>query len=682
MKILFSGICPLETTGYGIQTNHIIKALCKYDPNMDIGIICWNSKIDHNTKPGISTHFNINQVLRIYNVVGKKKYQKLYKNIKFYLIPKNYFNQHWDKIKSINDKFKCDKLIVYQDIWVFEKYNVKSITCEKYLYLPVHGDFITHKLLKFPNNINLEERTLDHLGFFDKIASFSLFGIEVLKKHGYEAHFIRHIVEDIHINKTKKELRKKYSILDKDFICLMVANNSEKSDRKAFTRQLQAFSLFSSTKKNIKLLIHTRSFENGALNLKKIAKKNKILHKIIITDHTISSSKQIRELYKLSDVLLCASKSEGFGLPMVEAQFMNLPVITTDCTAMSENTFYGIKTKPQEVSTVINMLNSWSNPSPMNIRNALEDIYTKNIEKYNFKKIDKNNYQIPIVFQQWKEFLNLQINGETIFNKHLLKIQKKLRKKKVRYIKHIKDCKYSAVFIETRNSPFIEPQLLNLLYLTDETMGIQIFYHNHNKTLIKSIIDKHCLLNISLVEIENNIRNAQEYNNFMFSEEFYKNLHGEKILIFQLDSLLLNKFDNKYFKYDWIGALWNDATLHQNKNIREQFKNKLPIGNGGFNIRNIKMCHEIAIKHNYTCPTINNMRFNEDNIYSIELQKTNAIFPTKEEAGNFSVETIKNLNPMAIHAAFKYFDKNESDLSYLNNLLSGHYTLIKKLKLV
>ena len=108
-------------------------------------------------------------------------------------------------------------------------------------------------------------------------------------------------------------------------------------------------------------------------------------------------------------------------------------------------------------------------------------------------------------------------------------------------------------------------------------------------------------------------------------------------------------------------------------------KNNLPIGNGGFNIRNIELCGKIAKKYEYKCPLINNKRFNEDNIYSWILQRqTNAIFPTVEEAKQFSVETIKYKNPMAIHAAFKYLDKDEENLSYLKNIFENHYKLIKK----
>ena len=33
---------------------------------------------------------------------------------------------------------------------------------------------------------------------------------------------------------------------------------------------------------------------------------------------------------------------------------------------------------------------------------------------------------------------------------------------------------------------------------------------------------------------------------------------------------------------------------------------------------------------------------------------------------------------MAIHAAFKYLDKDEENLSYLKNIFENHYKLIRK----
>jgi hypothetical protein len=201
-------------------------------------------------------------------------------------------------------------------------------------------------------------------------------------------------------------------------------------------------------------------------------------------------------------------------------------------------------------------------------------------------------------------------------------------------------------------------------------MGMQIFYHDNNSNLIHEIIQRNNLKNISLIKMENNIANTIDYNKFVFSKEFYDNLVGEKILIYQLDSLLFEKFDMKYFEYDWIGGIWNENTLSQ-PSLKLLFDDLLPIGNGGFNIRNVDKCRGIAIKYNYEWPLINNHMYNEDNIYSFELQSQNAKFPTVEDANKFAVETVLYPDPMAMHATYKY-TTSPMELDYISQLFTKH----------
>lgn len=54
----------------------------------------------------------------------------------------------------------------------------------------------------------------------------------------------------------------------------------------------------------------------------------------------------IADLYRAADVLLSPSMGEGFGLPIAEAQACGCPVITQDCSSMSELTINGIAIEP------------------------------------------------------------------------------------------------------------------------------------------------------------------------------------------------------------------------------------------------------------------------------------------------------------------------------------------------
>lgn len=690
MKILFSSYSPLNKSGYSTQLNKIVNCLFSYDPTIEFGFICWDMSmfIEYSMQP--LTFQDILNISSKFNLTINEFNDNI--NAKFYLAGKRI--NYWNKIEIINEHFKCDKLIVFQDIYVFERYKIYNIPCEKYLYIPIHNNFLKHNLLGWDKSYSEEVNNLYHLAFFDKIATPSMFGVKVLESYNYDSMLINHIVEETKLKYTKQQLLQE-SNLENYFICLMVAKNDNKGDRKAWIQQFTGFQLFlkqlgEKGRNRCRIIIHDSSGIGlkGTIDLELIAKSLNILNYILLPD--CSSNEDIVKLYKLADVLLCASKSEGFGLPMVEAQVNGTPVITTNCTSMATNTFYGICTEPQKVSFCVGGINSWSDPSPTNISNAIEYIYNckykKNNNKYNFKlkPIDKNNYSQSTILNKWVDFLNLdkksekqidsaqrRLLGEEIFNNHLKEITKLLSNKNIRNIKKSIECKYNAVLIENRQDNRIEPVLLNLLYFTNEEIGVQIFYNEENEDFIKNIINKYNLQNISLIKMSYSKFDINIYQDFVFSKEFYDNIHGEKILIFQTDSLIFKEFDMNYFNYDFVGAVWNEPTMRQ-PTLAKFFKDKLPIGNGGFNIRDVKKCKMIAGElFNYKRPPMN---INEDNVYSYILQEkyTSLNLPSIEDAMYFSVETIKHNDPMAMHAFYKYCDKE-----YINYILTKHIETIK-----
>ena len=402
LRLLFSSQIPFHTTGYANQLNQLIKKIYNYNKEIKIGIICWQDwEIENHSIANINTIINNTR----WGQYVTEEQRIIYKDVLFYL-PKSISN-YLKTICEFNTHFNADKIIIYQDIWPFEQFDINLYNRIKkskfYLWLPIHTDF---------KNI-CESRNLLHLYQFDKISTFSKFGVEVLNLYNYKSKFINHVVDNNifkKISKEEKEILRKRNSMDKYFICLMVSRNSSHDDRKAFKEQFEGFSIFAKDKKNVKLLIHNpvmHAYKNGLggmIDLEKLVNDFKIENKIILTGKNTKTTQDIVNLYHLSDVLLFASKSEGFGIPAVEAQMCGIPVVTTDCTAMSENTFYGIKTEPEIISSTINGINSWSIPSPKNIAKALEVIYQNKLE---YTEIPVENYLIDNVFNDWKEFLEI-----------------------------------------------------------------------------------------------------------------------------------------------------------------------------------------------------------------------------------------------------------------------------------
>ena len=414
MRLLISSHFPFNKIGYSKQTKEIVKSILKLCPNIEIGIICW----DGWDLPVENKSYNILEFI-INSTINSDEYE-IFKNVKYFsggkrkldINNQDEITKHWQIIKRYVDFFKADKLLIYQDIWIFETFDIQAINCEKYIYLPIHNDFTSHNLVRHINGVNPEIKTLQFLPYFKKIATFSKFGIEVLKKYQYKnSVFINHIINVPTIKNSKLDLRTKYNLGHNIFICLIIGRNGENTDRKSFITQFEAFGQFQKDKNDCKLIFHdsyTSDLTSGAINLKPIVEKFKMNDKIIVTGNSIHTDEHIAELYGLSDVLLCASKSEGFGIPMVEAQFHNLKVISNNCTAMNDNTSYGVCLEPSQVSNTINGINSWSHADPDKIAKTLNDFYNNDLEKYNLKPIDKSKYSSDIIGKKWVDFLELE----------------------------------------------------------------------------------------------------------------------------------------------------------------------------------------------------------------------------------------------------------------------------------
>jgi hypothetical protein len=419
-NFLFVSHNPFIISGYAIQLKMIIEKLWEFNPEYNIMVLACNfegiqTNVDKpiSIKDYISYRNNQNQNKNNNDNLEYDKDSDIYNKLKIHFLNPMVQTEYWKTIHQICIHSNIDKLICYMDIWCYEKYDISKIDCKKYIWLPVHNNFLPNPLVSNDSKIGITEvRNLWHLPYFDKIATFSTFGMRVLEEYGYNPTFINHAInsKDFYFTDNKYELRNKYGIEKNSFICLMIARNSEAFDRKGFLPQMTAFANFSKNKPNCKLMIlenSTYSLEKGCLNLKKIAIDLNILSKIILINDSIHKTHHIRELYNLSDVLLCASRSEGFGIPMVEAQFCNLKVITNKCTSMPANTYFGVCVEPRQISNIIRGENSWSIPCETGISEVLNDFYNNTLDKYNIQMIDKNKYNIDFIFESWKKFLDL-----------------------------------------------------------------------------------------------------------------------------------------------------------------------------------------------------------------------------------------------------------------------------------
>jgi len=96
---------------------------------------------------------------------------------------------------------------------------------------------------------------------------------------------------------------------------------------------LKAFKLFNNINTDYKLVLAGKN-GNAINNIKNFIKKNKLEKQIILTNYFSDAEKS--SLIENALSLLLVSKEEGFGFPILEAQLLGVPVITSNTSSMKE----------------------------------------------------------------------------------------------------------------------------------------------------------------------------------------------------------------------------------------------------------------------------------------------------------------------------------------------------------
>jgi len=158
---------------------------------------------------------------------------------------------------------------------------------------------------------------------------------------------------------------------------------------------------------------------------------------------------------------------------------------------------------------------------------------------------------------------------------------------------------------------------------------------------------------------QENISSQNDYNNLFLSIDFWENLNCEYIFIYQHDSIMLNKFNNNFLKYDYVGSMWGHDF---SESIKNYFKlnQQVRVGNGGFSVRKVQaMIDCLCNQSNYVRSLL------QKNIHSELDQIPEDIFfsilcnnkPDEETALTFAIEGQNN---------------GESDLPHISNIIGGH----------
>jgi glycosyltransferase involved in cell wall biosynthesis len=167
------------------------------------------------------------------------------------------------------------------------------------------------------------------------------------------------------------------------FVVLVVASLYEITNRKAMDVQILAFQKFREECPDTDafLFIHSANTQNNicttpqAFPLYERAAALGLDPTAFHWNQEVVTAEQLGEIYAMSDVLLSCSKSEGFGVPILEAQRYGLRVITSDFLSMKEHNFQGRVARVATESYNFLQAGTWTTPSHCAIVEELRKAY-------------------------------------------------------------------------------------------------------------------------------------------------------------------------------------------------------------------------------------------------------------------------------------------------------------------
>lgn len=182
----------------------------------------------------------------------------------------------------------------------------------------------------------------NNLRFANRIIAMSKFGQEQMRNKGLMSTYIPHGVDTkIFYPMDKKQRKMDLGIDPNTFIFGMISANKESfNPRKSFQHAMDAFKMFLEKQPNSLLYIHTDPDFPGGFPLKQYADFLGISGRIAFPERYKmkynTSKEDMNMIYNSFDALLSPSSTEGFCIPVIEAQACGLPVIVNDWTSMPE----------------------------------------------------------------------------------------------------------------------------------------------------------------------------------------------------------------------------------------------------------------------------------------------------------------------------------------------------------
>jgi glycosyltransferase involved in cell wall biosynthesis len=368
-RFLWSSNAPFAHSGYSTQTRDVLLRL---KDKYDIAVSCF-----YGLEGGVID----------------------WEGLKLY--PKMQHTYGTDACVFHQQDFGAECVITFQDVWPMDMNFLRQIK-NWIAYVPV--DY-------YPCPVHITER----LKLANRVVSISRFGQKALEEKGIQSKLILEAVDtNLFKPMDKMEMRKMLGIPQDLYMFGMVAVNKDNPPRKSFQHVMDAFADFVKTHPKSGLYFQCLLQQDGGFPIQEYAEYLGILKNIYYPPPYKylfeSPTTMVAKIMNTFDCLLQPSNSEGFGLPIIEAQSCGVPVIVNDWCSMPElvkdgKTGYICKAGDQRWSPIGAYMTS---PDRNSLREKMELAF--NDGRVKLQKACRNHildqYDLDKrVFQEWIPFL-------------------------------------------------------------------------------------------------------------------------------------------------------------------------------------------------------------------------------------------------------------------------------------
>lgn len=275
-----------------------------------------------------------------------------------------------DIVDSHMRDFGANLLISLIDVWVMKQTAEKIAPAIWCPWLPIDHDPVPEAFLASLQGAHLP-------------LTYSKWGQQKLREAGIENTYIPHGIESsiyrVDPNVDNVKAFKQQALRTTGHLTVMVSANKGYPDRKAFQVQFRAWAEFAKDKPDARLYVHTEPTPMyGGLDLVKLAQACGIADKVMFPDryqyYKGLPAEFLAMIYNAADAFMGNSMSEGFGIPIIEAQACGAPVVVTNFSSMPELVRWGFKVEPADMFW--SPMNAWQSfPSKDGIVEALESLH-------------------------------------------------------------------------------------------------------------------------------------------------------------------------------------------------------------------------------------------------------------------------------------------------------------------